>query len=50
MVLFATWFARCANDGQAYDKVVVPFLDRMTTQYPVAGYPTDPPAPPCAAF
>jgi hypothetical protein len=33
-------------DAQAYDEVVVPFLDRMIQQFPVAGYPADPPAPP----
>ena len=41
-----TWFARCANDARAYDEVVVPFLDRMIMQFPVAGYPADPPTPP----
>lgn len=46
MVLLTTWFARCANDAQAYDEVAVPFLDRMIMQFPVAGYPSDPPAPP----
>jgi hypothetical protein len=46
MVLLTTWFARCASDAQAYDEVAVPFLDRMITQFPVAGYPADPPAPP----
>ncbi|MGD0359712.1 MAG: hypothetical protein ABSC93_02520 [Bryobacteraceae bacterium] len=46
MVLLTTWFARCANDARAYDEVVVPFLDRMIMQFPVAGYPADPPTPP----
>jgi hypothetical protein len=46
MVLLTTSFAGCANDAQAYDEVVVPFLDRMITQFPVAGYPADPPVPP----
>ena len=46
MVLLTAWFARCANDAQAYDEVVVPFLDRVTRQFPVAGYPADPPTPP----
>ena len=46
MVLLATLFARRANDAQRYDQVVVPFLDRVITQYPVLGYPPDPPAPP----
>lgn len=46
MVLLATLSARRANDAQRYDEVVVPFLDRVITQYPVLGYPPDPPAPP----
>jgi len=46
MALLTTSFARCANDARAYDEVVVPFLDRMIMQFPVAGYPADPPAPP----
>ena len=46
MVLLTTLFARRANDAQAYGEVVVPFLDRVITQFPVLGYPSDPPAPP----
>ena len=46
MVLLSAWFARYTNDAQAYDQVVVPFLDRMTTEFPVLGYPPDPPSPP----
>jgi hypothetical protein len=46
MVLVTTLFARRADDAQAYDEVVVPFLDRMILEFPVAGYPADPPAPP----
>lgn len=46
MVLLTAWFARCADDAQAYDEVVVPFLDRMINQFPVLGYPSNPPAPP----
>jgi hypothetical protein len=46
MILLTTSFARCANDAQAYDQVVVPFLDRMIMQFPVVGYPADPPTPP----
>jgi hypothetical protein len=45
MILLTSSFARCANDAQAYDEVVVPFLDRVINQYPVVGYPADPPAP-----
>ena len=46
MVLLTAWFARTANDSHAYDEVVVPFLNRMIMQFPVAGYPSDPPTPP----
>ena len=46
MVLLTTLFARRANDAERYDKVVVPFLDRVIMQFPVLGYPPDPPAPP----
>jgi len=46
MVLLATLFARRADDERAYDEIVVPFLERLITQYPVLGYPPDPPAPP----
>jgi hypothetical protein len=46
MILLATSFARCANDAQAYDNVVIPFLDRVIREFPVLGYPPNPPAPP----
>ena len=46
MVLLATLFSRRANDAEAYNEVVVPFLDRVITDFPVAGYPRNPPAPP----
>jgi hypothetical protein len=45
MMLLSTVFARRANDAQAYDEVVVPFLDRMIHEFPVWGYPTNPPSP-----
>ena len=45
MVLLTTLFARRANDARAYDEVVVPFLDRLIMEFPVAGYPRDAPAP-----
>ena len=48
MVLLATLFARRQNDAQRYSEVVVPFLDRVITQYPVLNYPADPPKPPLA--
>jgi hypothetical protein len=46
MVLLTTLFARRADDAQAYDQVVAPFLERMIMEFPVAGYPSDPPIPP----
>lgn len=45
MLLLKTLFARRSGDGQAYDEVVVPFLDRMIRQFPVADYPPNPPVP-----
>jgi hypothetical protein len=45
MVLLTTFFARRANDTQAYHEVVIPFLDRLTMGLPVGGYPPDFPVP-----
>jgi hypothetical protein len=45
MVLLSTLFARRSGDAQSYDDVVVPFLDRMIRQFPVADYPPNPPVP-----
>lgn len=46
MVLLKTLFARRPDDTRTYAEVVVPFLDRMITEFPVAGYPADAPTPP----
>jgi hypothetical protein len=46
MVLLTTLFGRRSGDEQAYREVVVPFLDRVIDQYPVAGYPAVAPTPP----
>jgi hypothetical protein len=46
MELLTTRFSRRADDARAYGEVVVPFLDRMITQFPVLGYPSNPPSPP----
>lgn len=46
MVLLSTLFARRAGDAEAYEQVIVPFLDRMILQFPVASYPANPPVPP----
>ena len=45
MLLLTTLFARRAGDEQAYDHVVVPFLNRVITRFPVVGYPSSPPSP-----
>ncbi len=46
MVLLETLFARRSDDASSYDTVIAPFLDRLIGQFPVAGYPADPPTPP----
>jgi hypothetical protein len=46
MVRAATFFARRASDPQRYNEVVVPFLSRVIHEFPVADYPSNPPAPP----
>jgi hypothetical protein len=46
MVLLKTLFDRRPDDAHAYDAVVVPFLDRVIKEFPVGGYPANPPAPP----
>jgi hypothetical protein len=45
MVLLTALFAHRANDRQAYDAVVMPFLDRLTMGVPVGGYPSGFPVP-----
>jgi hypothetical protein len=45
-VLLSTLFARRSNDAQRYDEIVVPFLNEVVTQFPVGGYPSNPPTPP----
>src|SRR6266849_5300350 len=45
MVLLTTLFARRADDAQAYNEVVVPFLDRLTMGLPVGGHPSGFPVP-----
>jgi hypothetical protein len=46
MVLASTMFASWPDDVQAYHHVVVPFLDLVINQFPVYGYPPNPPKPP----
>jgi hypothetical protein len=45
-VLLKTLFARRATDAQKYEEVVVPFLNSVISEFPVAGYPRNPPTPP----
>jgi hypothetical protein len=45
-VVLTTLFARRANDLQKYDEVIVPFLNLLITEFPVAAYPRNPPTPP----
>ena len=35
MDLLSAWFARCANNAQAYGQIVVPFLYQMINEFPV---------------
>ena len=46
MLTLNTVFARHGKDAQAYDEVIVPFIDRVINQFPIWGYPPIPPAPP----
>jgi len=50
MILLKTLFGRYGGDAQAYDELVVPFLDRLIQEFPVAGYPAEAPAPPLRAL
>ena len=45
-VALSTLFARRTSDVQKYDEVILPFLNLLITEFPVAGYPRNPPAPP----
>jgi len=46
MLALTTLFARRAQDPQKYQEVVVPFLNRTITEFPVLDYPRNPPTPP----
>jgi len=50
MILLKTLFGRYGGDAQAYDELVVPFLDRLIQEFPVAGYPAEAPTPPLRAL
>jgi len=45
MVLVKTLFTRRSSDADAYDHIVVPFLDRVIKQFPFLGFPPNPPKP-----
>lgn len=45
MVVLSALFGRRASDMEAYDEVVVPFLDRLSRGVPVGGYPPNFPRP-----
>lgn len=45
MVLLRTLFTEQASDQEIYQAIVVPFLDRLFTDYPVDSYPSDAPGP-----
>lgn len=45
MALLSSLLAENASDAERYEKVVVPFLDRVLNEYPVIGWPKDAPSP-----
>jgi hypothetical protein len=45
MALLSSLLARSATDIERYETVVVPFLDRLLTDYPVFGMPANAPEP-----
>lgn len=45
-VTLTTLFVRRAKDEQKYEEVVVPFLNTVIMEFPIFGYPRNPPAPP----
>lgn len=45
MVLLSSLFAKSDSDLERYDVVIVPFLNRLFTEYPVLGHPTNAPSP-----
>ena len=45
MVLLSSLFAKSDSDLERYDAVVVPFLERLFTEYPVLDFPLNAPSP-----
>jgi hypothetical protein len=45
-VILTTLFDRRKDDTQRYEQIVVPFLNRMVMEFPVLGFPRNPPTPP----
>ena len=45
MMLLSALFRRWGSEEEVYDRVLVPFLDRLLAEFPVAGYPLEVPEP-----
>jgi len=45
MVLLSSLLAKSGSDLERYDAVIVPFLDRLFTEYPVLNFPPNAPSP-----
>ncbi len=50
MALLSSVFGYFASNEERYDEIVVPFLDRLFTEYPVGGYPSSAPSPELATL
>jgi hypothetical protein len=44
-VTLNTLFERRKSDAQKYEDIVAPFIDHLITEFPVVGYPRNPPKP-----
>ena len=44
-VLLATLLKRRKSDAQQYEDIVAPFLDHVIMDFPIVGYPRNPPHP-----
>jgi len=45
-VVLSSLFARRQNETRKYEEIVVPFLDHVINEFPIVGYPRNPPMPP----
>ncbi len=50
MVLLSSVVGHYASRQEQYDEIVVPFLDRLFTEYPIGGYPSSAPSPDLATL